>query len=49
MTGNQIVNISWWPYVDNNNYNTKTRAIRPVVCLKSDLIGEYVNDRWVLK
>lgn len=49
ITGNQIVNISCWPYVDNSDYNTKTRAIRPVVCLKSDLIGEYVNDRWVLK
>lgn len=48
-TSNQIINISCWPFVDNNEYNTKTRAIRPVVCLKSDLIGEYVNDRWVLK
>lgn len=48
-TGNLIINISFWPYIDNNAYNSKTRAIRPVVCLKSDLSGKYVNDKWILE
>lgn len=48
-SGNYILNISRWPYVDNNSHDTSTRAIRPVIRLKAETMATQ-NDEgiWIL-